>query len=240
MQYLALCHTCRHQHKIEFDPKKGPGNQLSDWYVKHPGPEHITEFRFPQRRQREMKSRPRRLWTDYIHNANVNVSYAASAAPTLTLASLAASSGLLSGRESTLVDNSSNLYLDYLAAGQYKANSANNQAGTIYTCIVAPRDDGGGTAVWPDVFDGTDSTETVTSSGIFNSVCKILSSINADATASRVWPWGMASIASLYGGAMPFKFVYFITHNIQTSTNVWSATEGDHAVKHTGVYATVA
>lgn len=238
MKYVALCHTCARKHIIDFDPKNGPGNAFSDWIVKHPGPEHITEFRYPRRRQQDGKSIPSHKWEGYLHNADVKAAYAASASPTLTLASLAASSSLLAGRESTAVDNgASNKYLDYLAAGNYRAGASNNQAGTIYTCIVSARDD---TPTWPDVFDGTDSAETVTDAGTFNSICNILSAISADATASQTWYWGLRSIAALFGGFLPDQFVYFVTHNIQTSTNVWSATEGDHSVKHTGVYATVA
>lgn len=236
MKYLALCHTCRHKHTIDFDPITGPGNALIDWYVKHPHP-HVTEFRYPQRRQREMSSRPKHSWKGYIHNADVKVAYGGTATPTMTLASLAASSTLLSGRESSAIDNgASNKYLDYLVGGNYRAGAANNQAGSIYTCVVAARDDA---PTWPDVFDGTDSAETVSKSGVFNAICKFLSTISADNTASQTWYWGLASVAACFSGFLPDQFVYFTTHNIQTSTNVWSATEGDHAIRHTPVYATV-
>lgn len=236
MKYIALCHTCRYKHTIDFDPVTGPGNSFIDWYVKHPYP-HITEFRYPQRRQREMNSRPKREWKGYIDNADVKVAYGATATPTMTFASLAASSTLLSGRESTAIDNgATNKYLDYLVSGNYKSAASNNQAGSIYTCVVAARDD---TPTWPDVFDGTDSTETVSKQGVFDNVCKVLAAIAADNTASQVWSYGLVSVAAMYSGFLPDQFVYFTTHNIQTSTNVWSATEGDHAIRHTPVYATV-
>jgi hypothetical protein len=236
MQYIAVCHTCRHQHKIEFDPKHGPGNAFSDWYTKH-GQGHLTEFRYPRRRQQDGTSRPRHEWKGYLHNADVKVAYGATATPTMTLASLAASSTLLGGRESTAIDNgASDKYLDVLAAGNYRAGAANNQAGTIYTCIVGARDD---TPTWPDGFSGTDSTQTVSDSGVFNSICKILSAITADNTASQTWYWGPASVAALFGGWLPDQWLFFVAQSIQTSTNVWSATEGDHAVRYTPVFATV-
>lgn len=178
---------------------------------------------------------PHRLF-DYLDNADIKIAYAASAQPTMTLASLAASSTLLGGRESTAIDNGASVkYLDYLAAGNYRAGAANNQAGSIYTCVVGARDD---TPTWPDVFDGTDSAETVSKSGVFNAICKFLSAIAADNTASQTWYWAPSSVAGCFGGWVPDQFIYFVTHNIQTSTNVWSATEGDHAIRHTPVYAT--
>jgi len=172
-----------------------------------------------------------------LDNADVKVTYAATATPTLTLASLGASSSLLAGRESGSVTNASNKYLDHALAGNYRAGAANNQAGTIKTCVVGPRDD---TPTWPDVLDGTDSTETITDQPTFDSICRVVSSISADATASQTWHWGPVSLVSHFGGLPPVQWVYFVTQNIHTSTNVWSATEGDHAVRHTGVYLTVA
>lgn len=239
MRYVALCHTCGVRHDIEFDHTKGPPppHAFSDWYTKHPHP-HVTEFRFPRRRQRDGHSRPRKAWNEYVHNADVKVAYAASAAPTITLASLAASSTLLGGRESTAIDNGASVkYLDYLCAGNYRAGASNNQAGSIYTCVVGARDD---TPTWPSPFDGTNSTATIAKAGIFNAVCKIISLVTADNTASQTWYWGPVSVAEMFDKWIPDQFVFFVTHNIQTTTNVWSATEGDHSIKYTPVYAVVA
>lgn len=170
-----------------------------------------------------------------LPNADVKLAYAASASPTFTLASLAASSSLLAGRESTAIDNGASVkYLDYITSGNYVAAASNNQAGSIYTTVVAALDD---TPTWPDVFDGTDSAETVSKSGVFNSVCRPISVIGADNTASQSWPFSGASVAGAFGGIVPDQFVYFVTHNIQTSTNAWNST--GNTFSHTPVYATV-
>ncbi len=234
MQYIAVCHTCRHQHRIEFDPKVGAGNAFSDWYTKHP-PGHITEFRFPRRRQKDGTHTPPKRWAGYLHNADIQVAYAASSSALSTgLDSLAASSTLLVGYESNAVDNGASVkYLDYLAAGNYTAAASNNQAGAIYTCVVGAKDD---TPTFPLPFDGTASAETVPDSGTFNSICKILSAIGADNTASQVWYWGPCSVAALFGGWIPDQFVYFVTQNIQTSSNAWHTTGND--ISHIPMYAT--
>jgi hypothetical protein len=261
----AYCDECGHRHPIVLDPLV-PDAQCADWYTKHSG--HLgVRFEWPGRTPKDELLRrpvrnpfrgvrlararrsvaaeptrvvrpvgPHRLF-GFLENADVKVAYAASAAPTMTLASLAASSSLLAGRESTAIDNGASVkYLDYLFAGNYRAAASNNQAGSIYTCVVGARDDA---PTWPDVFDGTDSAETVSKQGIFDQVCKFLSSIAADNTASQTWYWGPASLASCFSGFVPDQFIIFVTHNIQTSANVWSATEGDHAVKYTPVYCTV-
>lgn len=174
---------------------------------------------------------------ELLDNANIKIAYAATTTPTMTFASLAASSTWLAGRESGSISNASNLYLDKLTAGNYKSGAANNQAGSIYTTVVGARDD---TPTWPDVFDGTDSTETVSKQGVFDAVCKPVWIIAADNTASQTWYYGPCSIAALFGGSLPVAHIYFVAHNIQTTTNVWSATESDHAIRETAVYATSA
>lgn len=241
IEVIALCHTCGGKgqaglHKIQFDSRIGPGNAFSDWLVKHPQG-HFTEFLYPQRSGRtDPRGFAHNAWMQYLHNADVKTAYAASAAVTITLASLAASSTLLAGRESTAVDNGASVkYLDYHLAGNYKTAATNLQAGRIRTAVVGDRDD---TPTWPDVFDGTDSVETVTVQAMYDSICRVASDIITDAT-QRTWPYGPVSVASLFGGAIPDQFVVFVSHNAHTSTNAWSATESDHAVKQTGIYATV-
>lgn len=170
-----------------------------------------------------------------LPNADVKLAYAASASPTITLASLAASSTLLAGRESDAIDNGASVkYLDYLAAGNFVAAASNNQAGSIYATVIAALND---TPTWPDIIDGTDSVETFTKSGVFNSVAKFLAVIAADNTAAQSWPFSGASVAGCFGGIVPDQFVYFVTHNIQTSTNAWNAS--GQVFSHTPVYATV-
>lgn len=232
---IAYCGECGQKHDI--DPQGGT-HQYQDWYAKHCG--HFgVGFSSPNRvtkKAKRVSAIPRSYTTfdDYISNADIKVAYGASASPTFTLNSLAASSTLLAGRESTAIDNGASVkYLDWLASGVFKAAASNNQAGSIYVCVVAALND---TPAWPDVFDGTDSTETVSKSGVFNSVCKFLAAIAADNTASQDWPFGLSSVASCFGGWVPDQFVYFVTHNIQTSTNAWNSS--GNSFNHTPVYAT--
>lgn len=231
MKLLAVCYTCAHRHTIEFDPGVGPGAAFGDWLTKHPA--HAVDFHWPERSLR--RDPPPGSYGTFLHNADIKLSYAASTSVTITLASLAASSSLLAGRESTAIDNgATNKYVDYLLAGHYRTGAANLQAGTIRTAVVGARDD---TPSWPDVFDGTDSAETVSAQGMYDAVCRLASDIVTDTT-QRTWPFGPVSIESLFG-KVPDQFVIFVSHNAHTATNAWSATAGDHVLRLTGVYLTV-
>lgn len=166
--------------------------------------------------------------------ATRKIEYAASSALTITLASLATSSTWLAGAESDAVDNTTNKYLDYLLAGKVTVGTTPTVNTEIRVYVVALMEDG----TWPDVFDGTASAETVTSAGVGSGFLKLAAVMLVDATTSdRAYHFGPVSVASLFGGACPKKFVVFITHNTGVNLN---STGGNHACHVTPVYETVA
>src|SRR4051794_34831478 len=113
--------------------------------------------------------------------ASIKTAYASSAALTITLASLASDTNLLAGRESTLVDNTSNLYLDYLLGGKITTGTTPTDVREIRVYVAALIED----STWPDVFDGTDSNETVTSSGIRDAGLRLAAVIATNNTSDR-------------------------------------------------------
>jgi len=157
----------------------------------------------------------------------MSTNYVASSAVTISLGSLGSSSNFTAGQESTLIDNSSNKYDDYLLAGTIKAGTTPT-TGEIRVYVVGMRDD----SVWPDGFDGSDSAETATSVEILNSICKPAAIIGVDTTTGRVYPFGPVSVASLFGGVVPRKFVVFVSHN---TVNALDSTNGNHVVSITPV-----
>jgi hypothetical protein len=144
--------------------------------------------------------------------SSTKLTYAASAAVTFTsLASLASSASLTAGAESNAVDNTTNLYLDYEVSVVAKANtSAPTAGGYIEVWIVPLIDD---TPTWPDVFDGTDSAETVTSRDILAACGRLAATVTNDATASRIYTLTVGSVAQLFGGICPAKFAIFLTQS---------------------------
>lgn len=166
--------------------------------------------------------------------SSVKTAYASSSNLTITLASLGTSSTWLSGQESTQVDNTTNLYYDYKLSGKITVGTTPTINTEIRVYVVGLMDD----STYPDVFDGTDSAESVTSAGVGSAFLKLGAVILVDATTSnRTYAFEVGSVRAVFGGVLPKKFVVFVAHNTGVSLN---STGSNHQVTVTGEYATVA
>jgi len=166
--------------------------------------------------------------------ADVKLVYGSWAAVTISLASLATSSTFVAGRESTAIDNTSLLALDYLLSVEKITVGTTPTAGTEIRVYVAGLV---GSAVWPDVLDGTDSAETFTTASILDSSCVLAGRMVCSATTSNVaFPFHPISVASLFGGVCPSKFVVFVAHNTGVNLN---STAGNHVINVLPIYETV-
>lgn len=163
---------------------------------------------------------------------DVKLAYGASANLTVTnLNGLAASATHVAGWEGGAIDNTTDLYEDYRVTAKITVESSGVTAGEIRIYLVAPLDD----TTWPDVFDGTESAETVTDTEIRDAICKLGAVTVNDTTASRVYYLEVPSVAAVFGGNLPKKFVIFITQ----STGTTLETSGNQ-VTVVGSYHTVA
>ena len=163
---------------------------------------------------------------------DIKAAYAASSDLTVTnLNGLAASATWVAGWESAAIDNSANLYLDYSVRAKITVESAGLTAGEIRLYLVAELDD----ATFPDVFDGTESAETVTDTEIRDAICRLGAFTQTDTTVSRVYYLDCPSVAAVFGGNLPRKFVIFIT---QSTVAALETTGNQVTVK--GRYETVA
>lgn len=162
--------------------------------------------------------------------ADIKVAYGTSTTLTVTgVASLASSSTLLAGYETSVVDNSTNKYIDYLIDGKIVAGTTPT-VGLIEVNVVGVQGDD----TWPDVFEGTASAETITSGGIKSGICKLAAGIVNETTSNRVYPFGPISVKSLFGDAMPRKWVGFVSHSTVADLNA-----AGHVINVTPVYYTV-
>lgn len=164
--------------------------------------------------------------------ANIKLAYATASNATITLASLASDSNLLAGRESAAVDNTTSLYLDILVSGKVTTGTSPTAAKSIEIWAVGSWD---GTN-WPDVFDGTESTETITSSDIKSSICRLIAAMATDATSNNTYNFGPVSLAGIFGGEVPPKVVFFVTHNTVAALN---SVAGNHQIRLQPVYETL-
>ena len=164
--------------------------------------------------------------------ADLKLSYPSASDLSITLASLASDTNLLTGRESATIDNSTNLYLDFLISGKITAGTSPTASRSIEVWAVGSWD---GTN-WPDVFDGTESAETITSADIKASVTRYLAAMATANTSDRAYHFGPVSLASAFGGTLPPKVVLFITHSTGQNLN---STAANHQIRLQPVYQTI-
>lgn len=165
---------------------------------------------------------------------DVKLAYAASSALTQTaLDAVASSADWTAGWESDAIDNSINLYTDYIINAVLQVESAGISAGQIRMYLVAELND----TTWPDVFDGTQSAETVTDVSVRDAICRLAAVTATDTTASQSYYLNCPSVAAVFGGTVPRKFVVFIT---QSTGAALESTGDPNQVYVKGVYSTVA
>lgn len=143
------------------------------------------------------------------------MSYTTGGSVTITLASLASSA--TAGRESTVVDNSTNLDLDahlYCRFVPQSGTPANDKGVYVYGYGLADA-----TPNYPDNLTGADAACTPTSEANLT----LLSFVNIAASATAGGRW-IGSIAMLLGG-MPIKWGIFVRNYCGFAL---SATEGNH------------
>lgn len=152
--------------------------------------------------------------------ASLKNAYAAKATITCTLTSLANGSV----RESTVVDNTSGLYIDALLRIKTNGQASGTSVCRIFAYAAL------GDTTYTDLATGSDAAFTA---GVRNSVYVGSVQMNS-ATAVTAGP---LSIASAFGGTLPDKWGLIIVNN---SGAALSATAGDHVLEYEGVYLTVA
>lgn len=138
------------------------------------------------------------------------------------LDSLAASTTLVAGWESVAIANSVDTHL---LSGRFKTNNTAPTAGGTIEVWVIPAWDVGGTPTYPDVFDGTASTETVTYRNVLFQSAFRAALFVVDATANRIYEFANVNIAQLCG-EMPKNYVVFVTQNTGQALNVTASSGG--------------
>lgn len=151
---------------------------------------------------------------------------------TITLASLASDANFLAGRESSSFDLTAVDCVDLMLDGKVTTGTSPTDAREIRVYVVASMD---GTT-WPDVFDGTDSAETVTSAGVRDGCCVIAAAMATNNTSDRAYFFGPVSVRDLFG-SLPRRIVVFVTHSTGVNLN---GTAGNHEVAATPVHYTSA
>ena len=160
---------------------------------------------------------------------NITLKYgAASTALTVTnLHSLASSATWITGWFSASVNNTANVYLDYMYGGTFTTASATRQVGVINVYVVAALND---TPTWPATATGTLGTQgagSFTDTQMRDSLCVLLTSIVVTATNGEIYAFPPTGIAQLFGGSVPPYHCLYISANAGTTTTASFAASGN-------------
>jgi hypothetical protein len=151
----------------------------------------------------------------------------------MDLSALASSATWVAGRESTWIVNSSN-YLDFRITGKYitgTTSTVNTEARLYY--LTATED----TPTYPDVFDGTDSAETVTNTQILDKLLLGWSGL-VSASSDITYPITSALTLAQAFGFAPKNFGLFFSHAHVAALKTDAG--NTNSIFYQGVYATIA
>ncbi len=161
--------------------------------------------------------------------ADVKTAYGtAGQALTITLTSLADATS--AGRESLVVSNATDKFLDVLITAKIKTQNSGTIAAPS-AAFVYSYGSVDAASEFPDTVTGADAAITLNSP----TQLKLLGAVYAAAinTTYKGGPW---SLAALYGGRMPERWGIVIVNDTGTAL---SAVGADHAVEWQGVFTTV-
>lgn len=146
--------------------------------------------------------------------------YSSARTITITLASLASDTNLVAGRESTVINSTATLSIDYQVGGVVTASSTGATASRqievwSYGTWDGTNYSGGAT--------GSDANLSLTNT---KTLLKLLTIIPTAATSSQAYPWGPFSIANAYGGTVPSAWGIYIVHNMGSALNASGQSAG--------------
>lgn len=169
--------------------------------------------------------------------ATATVNYSSttdSTAITITLASLATSSTLVAGRESTVVDNTSNKYIDALVHGQITTGTIPTTAKTIAVYLYVPLKFASSSFTYPTAgttaLTGSDAAATFDAEQRSGGLI-FAGAASTNATSDRAYSFAF-NVAALNGGIMPVKWGLWVVHDTGVNLN---STAGNHWFHYTGI-----
>jgi len=168
--------------------------------------------------------------------ATLSINYSGWTDITLQTQGRSSSATLVPGRESAVIDNTSNKYDDVLVSGVWTSGISAPTINTQVVVYVGALLDG---TTYPDVFDGTESDETLTSVGVGNSFLRTGAVMIVDNTTTSLVYSCLFSVAELFDYVMPPNWFLFVTHNTGVASNSitgWPA----NGFKYNGIKYTVA
>ena len=148
------------------------------------------------------------------------MNYASAATVTITLTSLANGSY----RQSAVVDNTTNKYVDALIGGSIQVGTSPTNGNTISVFVYGTFD---GT-LYTGGASGSDAAYTNAEEVLF----RLVSVIPVTSTSNKDWIFGPVSVAQAFGGVLPSKWGVVVLNSTGATLN---ATGTNNTIKFIGV-----
>ena len=161
--------------------------------------------------------------------AVTNITYAGAAGTAITLTLTSLTNG--SWRQSTAVDNTSNLYIDALVGGSVQTGTSPTAESTIDIYAYGQYDASG------EYTGGASGSDSAFTPGGDEGQLKWITSIVVSATSDVDYEWGPFNIAPLFGGVMPQRWGLVVENNTGATLN---ATGTNNETAYTGIDYTTA
>jgi hypothetical protein len=158
--------------------------------------------------------------------AALKTAYGTSSNFTLTLASLASSA--TAGRESTVVDNTSDLFIDAMVQVKVALQSGTPSVDKAVYVYAYGSEDG---STYTDNATGSNAAITLRAP----TAMRLIGVIPCPDSGALTYEGQPMSVASAFGGILPRKWGIVVRNYTGVTL---SATEGDHSYKYSGVYYT--
>jgi hypothetical protein len=160
--------------------------------------------------------------------------YPAGADLTITIASLASSTSLVAGRQSTSVSNATNKYLDYLVSGKITTGTSPTTARQIEVwCIPKVQ---AATPLWPAGLGATDAALPSLTREQILGIGQLVFSTTTTATSNQSYDFSNVPLSRFYGRSVPQEFVLAVIHSTGVNLN---ATGSNHFLTVQGTFETI-
>jgi hypothetical protein len=167
------------------------------------------------------------LTTTYDSTTNTN-------AVPINLAGLPTDALMANGNQSTVIDNTSNQFVDMQLMGQIQTGTTPTASRTVAVYVFAPTKIVSSVVSWPAAGSGTfgNANAAVTLDVEQLSALKLAWATSTNATSNRSYSFEVSSVAALFGGTMPPWVGVHVTHNTGVNFN---ANASQHWIHYTGI-----
>jgi len=148
-----------------------------------------------------------------------------------TIASLPTSATLITGRQTAVIDNSSNQYIDMQLMGQIMTGTSPTVNTTIALFAWSVIKRVAGASTYPRAGTTQLTATEAARTWVLDQLPPLIWSTNVNATSDTSYPINVRSVAQIFGGVLPQFFGFYLAHSTgvdlnSTAANQWLTVTG--------------